>query len=561
VSETCALLDGPHASLAQGLADGRYTLWLGSGISLDRVDGLKGIIKRLLVWMHGRWDQANPTCTFGAAMAEAVAIAELSALEQATFELAEPPTSWPALGTILDRLAGRYAKLLDIRIEGEADDYLLWEGVDILATFPPGLEPDAEHLSIALLALEGALPAVASANWDGLIESAFDEVSPGAPELAVVVLPEDLRRPARPTQLIKFHGCAVLAGQDPPTYREWLVARHTQISQWTHSTKHEAIRTKLQLLAATTPTLMVGLSGQDEDIQSVFQGARGSIVWSWPCDPPAQVFAGSALGVTQLEILKIVYARHYSGATAEIRGSALVPAYAKPLLTALMLHVTTSKLIALLSGCSTAWLDAPAIDRLASGLRTLRDLVAASADGDRLLFVRCWISTSSAMLRAFRTGAAGPADARYEPLNVQPASEQLHDPVLRGSGLPEIAMALASLGLGLKAGDWQLSVTALAPGDDVSPILLESSAGHRRLLPVSSDETALALQMSGVGRGHDVVYLNTGGRVRPLTRSPMGRIGRTGRSSGPRIVYVREVIRRAADVHAFHNEMRRAVVA
>jgi hypothetical protein len=42
VAETLGLLDGPFTGLAKGVAEGRYALWLGSGISLSRVPGLAG---------------------------------------------------------------------------------------------------------------------------------------------------------------------------------------------------------------------------------------------------------------------------------------------------------------------------------------------------------------------------------------------------------------------------------------------------------------------------------------------------------------------------------------
>jgi hypothetical protein len=41
VSETLALLDGQFEVFAKGVAEDRYVLWLGSGISFGRVGGLK----------------------------------------------------------------------------------------------------------------------------------------------------------------------------------------------------------------------------------------------------------------------------------------------------------------------------------------------------------------------------------------------------------------------------------------------------------------------------------------------------------------------------------------
>jgi NAD-dependent SIR2 family protein deacetylase len=65
-----------------------------------------------------------------------------------------------------------YASVLDIRVEGEADDYMLWNAVDVRTMFGSLADPDCEHLSIAMLVMEGAIADIASANWDGLIERA-----------------------------------------------------------------------------------------------------------------------------------------------------------------------------------------------------------------------------------------------------------------------------------------------------------------------------------------------------------------------------------------------------
>jgi len=51
VPETLALLDGQFSSVARGVAEDRYVLWLGSGISFGRVDGLRQVIARVLEFL------------------------------------------------------------------------------------------------------------------------------------------------------------------------------------------------------------------------------------------------------------------------------------------------------------------------------------------------------------------------------------------------------------------------------------------------------------------------------------------------------------------------------
>src|SRR4051794_23241548 len=54
VAETLALLDGDHAAVAREVANGRYVFWLGSGISRGRVDGLPGVVERVLEFLRER---------------------------------------------------------------------------------------------------------------------------------------------------------------------------------------------------------------------------------------------------------------------------------------------------------------------------------------------------------------------------------------------------------------------------------------------------------------------------------------------------------------------------
>jgi hypothetical protein len=102
---------------------------------------------------------------------------------------------------------------------------------------------------------------------------------------------------------------------------------------------------------------MIGLSAQDSNIQALFAEAKDVMAWPWPTDPPAHVFSGDQLGPDHVNILRVVYKDDYEANSADIRSHALVRAFGKPLLTALVLNVLTRKLRAYLS-----MVDAPQID-------------------------------------------------------------------------------------------------------------------------------------------------------------------------------------------------------
>lgn len=82
-----------------------------------------------------------------------------------------------------------------------------------------------------MLALEGTVVEVATANWDGLLEAAMTEL--GYPEsfYRITVTGEDLRGPAAAAVLYKFHGCALRAIENEGNYRDLLVARSAQVHQ------------------------------------------------------------------------------------------------------------------------------------------------------------------------------------------------------------------------------------------------------------------------------------------------------------------------------------------
>lgn len=400
VGQTLDLLEGRFSSVASGIADGRYVLWLGSGISRERLPDLRTLIRKVLEFLQANAVAGDPSWPHRRALELAVEYAGLRGHERAQFDLDDPVSSWPVLDLVLDGLAGRYSEFLAIQVKGEAADYLLWNAVDVRAAYGPGTPPDCEHLCIAILALEGVVSQAASPNWDGLIEAAFAElgVDPDA-VLRVIVLSDDLREPERALTLIKFHGCAVLAAKDPGRYRDALIATRPQITAWSTSGDSKVIRAKLVELATTKSTLVVGLSAQDENIQQVFAQARADMTWTWPSDPPAHVFAGGSLGDHHLNILRVVYNDVYNEKSEDIESQAFIPAYAKRFLTALVLFVLTRKL-----GAYAAEVDAPhlsAADREQLGLKCC-DLVGS------------WLPSEFADPLCQRSELAASSDELYE---------------------------------------------------------------------------------------------------------------------------------------------------
>lgn len=532
VRETLDLLDGSFLALAQGVGQGRYALWLGSGISRDRVPDLKGVIKRVLSYLRDRINPADPNCRFLIALKEILKLAELSSAEEAGVALDRNVDDWASLPVILQRLTGRYALLLDIQVAGEAPDFLLWNVVDVSSTFA-AMVPDCEHLCIAILAIEGVIPDVASANWDGLVEAAVVELDgAGSNMLRVCVRSEDLREPRLRARLMKFHGCAIRAATDPSTYRPLLVGRQSQITAWPHDGVWGPVRNELVSLAVTKPTLMIGLSALDNNIQDIFSQAQATMRWPWPSDPPAYVFAEDELGNFQRNILRFVYRDAYDNHAAAIEQGARLQAFGKPLLTALVLHVLCAKLQAFASVVEAPGIDAAGHTLINNGIKRLRDRVADTGSTMPLLeFVEVVIRGSGRVLSLFQEGRTPVAGAKtYRALGSQPAHQISNDPNLPTSGIREMAAALGVLGLGEVGGHWTVGNGDTGAGNDGVLRVTPGSGDATRVFFTANSGAALRLETNGImaNNDEDALVIHSTPPVPSKTRSPSRAPGRTG---------------------------------
>lgn len=560
VRQTLQLLDGQFAELATGFGQNRYALWLGSGISWERVEGLDGVIERILAHLRDHADLADTNCRFRKALSEALSLAQLSPTEEAGLDLNSSIVHWAILPTIIHRLSERYAELIDIPIDGEQPDYLLWDVVDVRGAFS-GATPDCEHLCIGILTIEGVVSDIVSTNWDGLIEAATLELTGDVGMvLQVCVRPQDLRDPPLRGRLVKMHGCAVRAAQYPAIYRTLLIGRRSQITSWPHDQTWAPIRNYIKNLAVTKRTLMVGLSARDTNIQDVFAAAKATMQWAWPSHPPANVFAEQTLGAAQRNILHCVYPEAYNSYSPEIEAGAILPAYGKPLLTALVLHVLCAKLCAFVRMADAPSLDEMARDALVSGIVRLRNNVADGAAGISCLdFVRLLVRASSRAMSLFQEGRVPPAGrCFYRAIGSVPVTQIEAEPNLPTSGLREMASAIGLLWLGESRGDWWIELGDLAEArDGVVRIGMPGTMGVTRLFFAANSNAALYLETGNIVRPDDgdAIVLHSAVPVQRMPRSPRAAPGRTGRRVA-RNVDLAALLREATDVDNLRERFR-----
>ena len=240
VREVLAKFEVEFASVAEAVENGEFALWVGSGIS-RQAPSLGNLIERAFNFVRERAVDPAMKASYLPALEEALGLAEIDPVNVRA-QYSHPLAVWPEYDDIIQRLWKKYSRVLDIRIPGTEADFMLWDAINIRQAFERPAPPAAEHLCIAILVLEGAVQAIASANWDGFIESAVERLSNGVQGLIqVVVDPNQLRGPAGRARLLKFHGCIVCANSEPLVFRRFLTGSYTQIMDWPEKAEFAAI--------------------------------------------------------------------------------------------------------------------------------------------------------------------------------------------------------------------------------------------------------------------------------------------------------------------------------
>jgi len=540
--------DTEMSEFTSAFLDGQYVLWLGSGISRDRVPNVFELLGRVVEFLRSGIDPNDENCVYRSALDDVLALASLTETERDALDYEIPFAEWSSSERITGVLVARYSEVLDVRVSGKDRDYLVWDVLDVPETYgSPSIEPDIEHYCIAILMLEGLIDSAVTANWDGLVERALDQLSLNLTDTArIVVKPEDFQLPTRPVEFIKFHGCAVRARSDQ-TYRPLLIARHSQISIWATQQPHRSMCRRLEALYAERPTLMLGLSAQDANLHHVFGTAVQDLSRAWsPSSAPAIVLSEQRLLPHHSHVLEITYGADFEGNIDAITDSAVVGAFGKPTLIALVLESLTRKFSFLLTEVTMPVWGREESDLLAAQLLHLRNHVASAADSpnqesmsrEEVLrlqrdFVTRLISTVNVSLSIFRTGRLPVNSQRYEPLSDRPVSRAVLNPDFPGNHFGWYGVALALIGRGLAAGDWSVDVDN-GSGSTSSPFRLTTESRTLPIYVVKDSATHAALEMSDAFDPNDgrALIVVAAEEVQESTRSPRPRYGRVGRG-GP----------------------------
>lgn len=551
------MLDGPKRELAEGVANDQYVFWLGSGISREKMPDLRNLAKRVLALLQARIDQTDGACRYRKALAAVVALATPSEDESKGIDYSQSPDQWPPFDTLAGRLVNNYARMLNVTVDGEEADFLLWDILDAANVYSnAAVEPDAEHLCLAALAIEGVASEMPSANWDPLVERAVSFLAGAQPILRVAVAPQDVRGNRRRANLYKFHGCAQAARDNPEQFRSLLVARQNQINGWVAN--NPVVGSFLTHLIVTRPTLMLGLSAQDSNIQGLFAAAEVQLAWRWPSHPPAYAFAENALGGDQESLLQNVYHLDYTpGNRPQMEAEALVQAYAKPLLLALFLYVITAKL-KMLVGHGLPGLSDNDRQKLHSGLEHARNHVANGL-APTVGAVNELLQLSGRTMAMLREGALpDAANGAYTPISPDPIDRMPADPTLAGSGVCQFAVASGLIGLGLERGLWTVEKPDVADAAS-GALVLAGRSGPARIYFAATPRAAIRLGTNGlIADNDDAVVIHSHENPPAMPRSPRRPPGRIGLAS-IREVSVEELLTGGTEVEDLLERFRSKV--
>lgn len=567
VREVLAKFEAEFAQVANAIENGEFALWVGSGIS-GQAPNLGGLIERAFDYMREKAIDAATAAAYLPALEEALGLAEVdpAAVEP---QYAQPLALWPQHDAIIDRLWKKYSRVLDIRIAGKDADFVLWDAIDIRKAFENPAPPAAEHLCIAILALEGAVQNIASANWDGFIEAAVSRLSNGVQGvIQVVVDPDQLRGPAGRARLLKFHGCIVHAADEPVVFRRFLTGSYTQIMDWPEKAEFAAMCNAVVGLATAQKTLVLGLSIQDNNLQTLFARAKAVHAWPWPCAPaaPAHVFCENQIQQGQRDVLRLSYGNAYNNDPAAVHDATLLRAWGEKVLIALVLKLVADKLVRLMELALEPLgkgVIAGALKPMMTDLRNDVAELAVPVPGvqHRTTFVNRSIALWSRMLSIFRGGVLPANPDAYETLSHTTPNLIAADQNAQAMGLGRLGVALSLLQNGRAAGLWELRHPA---SNDLSSGAMTARASRpdgvdRPLFIVKSATDAIALQSNGAFANDNAIVLHAddtwhrmvGGGASPRrVRAAPGRTGRVGDTH----VSLGNLLARCDDALTLHQE-------
>lgn len=534
VAESLAALRAHQPGLLDDVVEAERVFWIGSGVSRDQAPPLEKLIRMVINYLQSKMQSEDDADTHFVALRQLTE--RYFADEYAEF--LRNPTGWRPSGEGLLSATNCYSDILATEVAGEADDYLLWDAIDIRETYgSPHIEPGPEHNLIAILIQERLLRAMVTTNWDGLIETASSTAAIGGDgnALAVQMTNESFQTERGYAELNKIHGCAVLARSDPAAYRQYLIARVADIAVWRSESIFSFVIARIESLLQARRSVFLGLSVQDHNLLALIASATTLQPWHWDKKNPTYVFATKELGQRQIDFLNIAYRNEPPERRPEIRECSSLAMYSGPTLASFVVHSLRRKLEVGLDRAVDYNAVSDVMQSLMTGLESLESALLRRVGSKVETLVRILKQGVTPMLYRYFDPTASPVPDSYFPFFPGTVTECASSPQFKNLSLPEFTVTLCLVGLGRAHDLWEpilISDGSAAAGI----IVLRSKSSRRRVaLVITRDEVATsafkATELWRDDRGPIVLLQTTGQRAARAVRG-LGRGIGSGRAVG-----------------------------
>jgi hypothetical protein len=498
LSEAIDLLDSTWRELRDSVLNDRRLIWIGSGFSRDKFPILDVLLEKLFLSLQQLQDPHNQNCPYFTT-AQGI-VRDFSDVQDLDLRL--PPSGWPpeAKEKLFRQLASRYSEVLDSSVSTAGGAVDLPFGIlQLIDTYSDvSVAPDAEHRLLALLMAEGSVKQIVTTNWDALIERAYEALSRGEAPV-VIACSEELNSISSSGVVFKVHGCARRSADNPSKYKPFIVATYQQIHRWKEDAQFEAFREKLRTLLRERPSLFVGISGQDFNLQSecVRTACNGSSFEF----PPARVAFSGNVGVPQRHILRALHGKYYDIHSNNIDSCASIPLFSKPLFGALYVSLLLQKLTTILQEGESRFPAREHGSFVGSAIDTLRHKLCARYDA--LDVALRWHSLAEEVPRfvartmgIYRQQRMPHSDTNYTELHPLNPQAMAGDPNLADLNLHWLCLSLAAV-LGVNKPSWSLLVSSDPSGVD-GQFEIRSPSGSVAVFILSQDISAIQrLEESG----------------------------------------------------------------
>jgi len=267
------------------------------------------------------------------------------------------------------------------------------------------------------------------------------------------------------------------------------------------------------------------------------------------------------LSPNQKNILSVGYGVSYVGNSGDIIDASRLPAYGKPLLTALVISVVGQKMITLANLANSNTTSADWEMGIESGIRTLQNLLSTGLESNSEKNLLRFIEKTGRGMHLFKLGRAPSDPITYIPISTSPIQLMREEQNIVFGGLPQATLALAILGAEQSTGSWTISVNDPAFIDKNHTLILKSKILTSRVYFASNQEAAISLEMEGHTDEYDgeVVVIHSSTRPRQKQRSPNSSRARRGRRTARHVEMV-DAIHSSVTFSDLQQHFREAIV-